>query len=150
MGQLAIVNAPMSFTFIWSIIKPWLSKETVDKVDILGSDYQEVLLRLVDQDNLPASLGGACECKGGCQYSSAGPWKENFEERGEKRKRELEASQTTKQEQVLAVNGGPSIEQTPEAKQVPIDAPSETQSVVEAKGHSRNGEAMASITMVGS
>ncbi|KIM89380.1 hypothetical protein PILCRDRAFT_813304, partial [Piloderma croceum F 1598] len=145
MGQLAIVNAPMSFTFIWSIIKPWLSKETADKVDILGSDYQEVLLRLVDKENLPASLGGACKCKGGCKYSSAGPWKENFDERGEKRKRELEASQATKQ--VLAVNGGPSIEQ---AQEVPIAAPSETQAAVEAKEHGGNGEAMASVTVVGS
>ena len=145
MGQLAIVNAPMSFTFIWSIIKPWLSKETADKVDILGSDYQEVLLRLVDKENLPASLGGACECKGGCEYSSAGPWKENFDERGERRKRE--AIQATKQ--VLAINGGPSIEQAKEEKQVPIAASSETQAVVEAKEHSGNGEVTASVTMVG-
>ena len=145
MGQLAIVNAPMSFTFMWSIIKPWLSKETADKVDILGSNYQEVLLRLVDKENLPASLGGACECKGGCEYSSAGPWKENFDEREERRKRE--ASQATKQ--VLAVNGGPSIEQAQETKQVPIATPSETRAIVEEE-HSGNGEAMASVTTVGS
>jgi len=76
MGQLAIVNAPSSFTLIWSIIKPWLSKETAEKVDILGSDYQEQLLKLVDADCLPSTLGGTCECedKGGCQLSGAGPW----------------------------------------------------------------------------
>ncbi|KAG9315901.1 CRAL-TRIO domain-containing protein [Chiua virens] len=64
MGQLAIVNAPSSFTFIWSIVKPWLAKETVDKVDILGKDYKEVLLQLVDAVNLPATLGGNCTCLG--------------------------------------------------------------------------------------
>lgn len=53
MGQLAIVNAPSSFTFIWSVIRPWLSKETADKVDILGSDYKDVLLNLVDAESLP-------------------------------------------------------------------------------------------------
>lgn len=78
MGQLAIVNAPSSFTFIWSMIKPWLSKETVEKVDILGSDYKDVLLDLVDKESLPSVLGGECTCAGdgGCQLSGSGPWKE--------------------------------------------------------------------------
>lgn len=35
MAKLAIVNAPSSFTFIWSVVKPWLSKETAEKVDVL-------------------------------------------------------------------------------------------------------------------
>jgi len=78
MGQLAIVNAPHSFTVIWNVMKPWLSKETIEKVDILGSDYQDVLLKLVDAENLPSSLGGKCTCShvGGCQFSGAGPWLE--------------------------------------------------------------------------
>jgi hypothetical protein len=76
MGQLAIVNAPSSFTLIWSMIKPWLSKETAEKVDIFGSDYKDQLLKLIDADCLPSTLGGTCECKeeGGCQLSGAGPW----------------------------------------------------------------------------
>jgi len=76
MGQLAIVNAPSTFTMIWSIIKPWLSKETAEKVDILGSDYKDVLLNLVDADCLPSTLGGTCECPeyGGCHMNSPGPW----------------------------------------------------------------------------
>lgn len=76
MGQLAIVNAPSTFTMIWSIIKPWLSKETADKVDILGSDYKDVLLKQVDADCLPSTLGGSCECPeyGGCHMNSPGPW----------------------------------------------------------------------------
>ncbi|KZP33543.1 CRAL/TRIO domain-containing protein [Athelia psychrophila] len=88
MGQLAIVNAPASFTFIWGIMKPWLSKETVAKIDIMGADYREVLLGLVDEESLPASLGGACKCEGGCEYSFAGPWKEGLEERRARRARE--------------------------------------------------------------
>jgi len=59
-------------------VKPWLSKETAEKVDILGSDYKDVLLDLVDPENLPSSLGGTCICAeaGGCQLSGAGPWQE--------------------------------------------------------------------------
>ncbi|KAF5382552.1 hypothetical protein D9615_002843 [Tricholomella constricta] len=76
MGQLAIVNAPSTFTAIWSIIKPWLSKETAEKVDILGSNYKDVLLKLVDAESLPSTLGGTCECEehGGCHMSCPGPW----------------------------------------------------------------------------
>jgi len=86
MAQLAIVNAPSSFTTIWSFIKPWLAKETVAKVDILGSDYQKVLLNLIDAENLPSSLGGKCTCEehGGCEKSNAGPWSEGRKERREK------------------------------------------------------------------
>lgn len=78
MGQLAIVNAPSSFTMIWAMIKPWISKETAEKVDILGSDYAQSLLTMVDADNLPKSLGGNCTCEkeGGCSLSGAGPWME--------------------------------------------------------------------------
>ncbi|KZT40599.1 CRAL/TRIO domain-containing protein [Sistotremastrum suecicum HHB10207 ss-3] len=74
MGQLLILNAPTSFTAIWSVIKTWIAKETADKIDILGSDYQEILLKHVDADNLPSSLGGNCKCEGGCEWSNAGPW----------------------------------------------------------------------------
>ena len=47
-------------------------------MDILGSDYKDVLLDLVDPENLPSSLGGTCICAeaGGCQLSGAGPWQE--------------------------------------------------------------------------
>jgi len=133
MGQLTIVNAPASFTFIWSIIKPWLSKETAEKVDILGSDYQEVLLDLIDKENLPTILGGACECEGGCDRSFAGPWKESTEERRERRNREACLG---------SVNGvSPSTGGTPEEKQViPAAVPVESCNSVAADEHIGNGE----------
>jgi len=76
MGQLVIINAPATFTIIWAAVKPWLAPDTVAKVDILGSNYADVLLKQVDAENLPESLGGSCTCEGlgGCTLSSAGPW----------------------------------------------------------------------------
>ena len=83
MGHLAVINAPYSFAAIWSAVRPWLAKETADKVHILSSDYQSALLELVDEENLPASLGGKCTCddKGGCLVSNWGPWMEGRAER---------------------------------------------------------------------
>ncbi|KZT08288.1 CRAL/TRIO domain-containing protein [Laetiporus sulphureus 93-53] len=69
-SKFYIINAPSSFTIIWSFVKRWLSKNTVDKMDILGSEYHPVLLEHIDAESLPASLGGKCECKdvGGCKW----------------------------------------------------------------------------------
>ena len=138
MGQLAIVNAPVSFTFIWSIIKPWLSQETVAKVDILGSDYQEVLLDWIDKENLPASLGGDCECEGGCEYSFAGPWKEGLEERRDRRRKE--AIQQTNHE--LAGNGVAvlPIETLREDDKVPGPTITESPNVLVVNEQIGNGE----------
>lgn len=86
MAKLAIVNAPMGFSAIWSFMRPWLAKETADKVEILGSNYKSVLLSLVDAENLPESLGGTCTCEGmgGCRMSNAGPWMDRRKERRER------------------------------------------------------------------
>ncbi|KAH9950542.1 CRAL/TRIO domain-containing protein [Amylocystis lapponica] len=85
MAQLAIVNAPASFTTIWGFIKPWLAKETVAKVDVLGANFADVLLRQIDADSLPQVLGGRCTCAehGGCSMSNAGPWVDGRKERRE-------------------------------------------------------------------
>ncbi|KAK0464574.1 CRAL TRIO domain-containing protein [Desarmillaria tabescens] len=109
MGQLAIINAPSSFTFIWSVIKPWLSKETCEKVDILGSDYREVLLDLIDADALPSVLGGECRCDeaGGCHLSGAGPWLEGRKGWGPKAQTDSDDDSST---DVGTPNSGKSLE----------------------------------------
>ncbi|OAV99296.1 hypothetical protein, variant [Puccinia triticina 1-1 BBBD Race 1] len=62
MGYLAIINAPKSFATIFKAVTPWLSKETISKINILGEDYQSTLLEHIDEENLPSFLGGTCQC----------------------------------------------------------------------------------------
>ena len=59
-----------------SLVKPWLDPVTVNKIQILGSDYKKTLLEQIPPENLPQFLGGTCNCEGGCQMSDEGPWKE--------------------------------------------------------------------------
>jgi hypothetical protein len=101
MGHLIIINAPTSFTYIWAVAKHWLAQETIDKIDIVGHDYKEVLLSIIDEKDLPAKYGGKCTCEvageegglgGGCVMSAAGPWMvERMKRKEEKEKRESES-----------------------------------------------------------
>lgn len=74
MGKFYIINAPYLFSTIWSLIKPWLDEVTVSKINILGKGYKAELLKQIPEENLPADLGGTCNCPGGCSLSDAGPW----------------------------------------------------------------------------
>ncbi|KAI5060095.1 hypothetical protein GOP47_0024515 [Adiantum capillus-veneris] len=76
LGKMFIVNAPTAFKAVWAMIKPWLDKRTQKKIEVHGSNFTSKLLELVDAENLPEFLGGACHCVEGCENSDAGPWKE--------------------------------------------------------------------------
>ncbi|KAI8374128.1 CRAL-TRIO domain-containing protein [Radiomyces spectabilis] len=67
--RLFIINAPSAFVMMWKVIRPWLNPGTLDKVQILGKDFKNVLLEHIDAENLPDFLGGTCTCDqmpGGC------------------------------------------------------------------------------------
>ncbi|KAI8993464.1 CRAL-TRIO domain-containing protein [Pilobolus umbonatus] len=67
--RLFIVNAPSAFVVMFKIVKPWLNARTLEKIHVLGSNYQSVLLSYIDAKNLPRFLGGECTCshmEGGC------------------------------------------------------------------------------------
>lgn len=68
LGNLYVVNAPFVFNLGWKIVKPWLNPRTLDKIVILGSDYQNVLKENIDEKYIPEFLGGSCKCEelGGC------------------------------------------------------------------------------------
>ncbi|KAJ3333471.1 cytosolic factor, phosphatidylinositol/phosphatidylcholine transfer protein [Blyttiomyces sp. JEL0837] len=77
LGKMYIINAPMLFTGVWSLVKPLLDEVTVNKINILGSNYKEKLLESIDAENLPSIYGGTCTCSstpGGCELSDVGPW----------------------------------------------------------------------------
>ncbi|KAI8921080.1 CRAL-TRIO domain-containing protein [Powellomyces hirtus] len=69
LSRLFIVNTPGIFTRAWNIVKRWLDKRILEKIFILDSNYQDVLLQHIDPENLPEFLGGTCKCShmpGGC------------------------------------------------------------------------------------
>jgi hypothetical protein len=74
MGKMFVINAPTLFTAVWSILKSMLDEHTVGKIQIIGSNYQKILLEHIDAANLPEYLGGSCKCPGGCDKSDLGPW----------------------------------------------------------------------------
>ena len=43
MGKFVIINGGMMFAGLWKIIKGWLDEKTRNAIDILGSNYLEVL-----------------------------------------------------------------------------------------------------------
>jgi hypothetical protein len=79
-----IINAPMLFSGIWAVIKPWLDEKTKNKITIIGSGYREKLSELVisilfmkkiSEENLPEFLGGTCKCDGfDCLERNIGVW----------------------------------------------------------------------------
>lgn len=79
LGSLYIINSGMMFKVVWTAVKPFLDEKTKKKVVTLGSDYRKKLLEVIDEENLPAILGGKCVCPTGCAYSAEGPWK-NYED----------------------------------------------------------------------
>jgi len=50
LGSIAVVNAPMLFAGIWSIIKGWLDEKTRNKVNILGANYLPALEKYCNLD----------------------------------------------------------------------------------------------------
>ncbi|XP_035217161.1 SEC14-like protein 2 [Stegodyphus dumicola] len=54
-----VVNASVYFTLIFSVVKPLFTGATLNKIKIFGKDgWKEELLKLIDPEVLPVSLGG--------------------------------------------------------------------------------------------
>jgi hypothetical protein len=76
LGKLYIINAPWGFSSVFNVVKRFLDPVTVAKIHLLGTDYLPKLLEQVPADNLPRSLGGECNCEGGCALGDMGPWQD--------------------------------------------------------------------------
>src|SRR5271154_3086933 len=42
-GQFLMINSPPGFSFAWRVIKRFLDSHTVERIAILGKDYQDTL-----------------------------------------------------------------------------------------------------------
>lgn len=74
-GNLYFVNTGLVFRAVWGACKYFFSKETRNKIGLLGFDYHSKLLELINGLNLPKFLGGECNCEPyGCIFSEVGPW----------------------------------------------------------------------------
>ncbi|XP_048319425.2 phosphatidylinositol/phosphatidylcholine transfer protein SFH11 isoform X3 [Ziziphus jujuba] len=75
--RLFIVNAGSGFRMLWKALKAFLDVRTLAKINVLGYNYLNDLLEVIDPSNLPNFLGGNCTCSdyGGCLLSDKGPWK---------------------------------------------------------------------------
>ena len=74
LGKLYLINAPWGFSSVFGVVKGFLDPVTVNKIHVLGTNYQSELFAQVSKENLPKMFGGECECNGSCQLSDQGPW----------------------------------------------------------------------------
>ncbi|KAL5226964.1 hypothetical protein ABZP36_015229 [Zizania latifolia] len=76
--RLYIINAGQGFKMLWGTIKSFLDPQTASKIHVLGNKYQNKLLEIADESELPDFLGGRCRCEehGDCIISDKGPWKD--------------------------------------------------------------------------
>ena len=59
--KITIINAPLIFRTVWSVIKPWLPERTVKKISIVGADYLKRLHEDIDPMYIPELYGGTCK-----------------------------------------------------------------------------------------
>ncbi|GMI82539.1 hypothetical protein like AT2G21520 [Hibiscus trionum] len=76
--RMFIINAGPGFKMGLKAVKSFLDSKTASKINVLGSNYQNKLLEIIDASELPQFLGGSCTCadQGGCMRSDKGPWKD--------------------------------------------------------------------------
>ena len=56
--RLYMINAPWFFTAIWAMIRPWLDPITANKIQIIGSNFHEILRQEINEDQIPPLYGG--------------------------------------------------------------------------------------------
>ncbi|KAE8712667.1 Phosphatidylinositol/phosphatidylcholine transfer protein SFH6 [Hibiscus syriacus] len=76
--RMFIINAGPGFKMGLKAVKSFIDSKTASKINVLGSNYQNKLLDIIDGSELPQFLGGSCTCadQGGCMRSDKGPWKD--------------------------------------------------------------------------
>lgn len=78
MKIMIIINAPPIASWVYSVIKVLLDPTTQAKIQIIShtetARRDACLGELMEVEDMPAFLGGQCQCSGGCMVSCKGPW----------------------------------------------------------------------------
>lgn len=56
--KMVLINCPTLFNVLWATVKPFIREATRKKMIIVGSNYQEILLKEIPAEILPAHYGG--------------------------------------------------------------------------------------------
>ena len=75
LAKLIMVNVSVTFRAIWAVIKHWMDKQTLSKMELHGGVPTERLLQYIDIDTLPDFLGGNNKTP---IKEDSGPWKEAY------------------------------------------------------------------------
>lgn len=124
MGLMFVVNAPWSFSAVWSICKSFIDERTQKKIQIMSSGFEKKLLEVIDAENLPVALGGTSACAelGGGGTPDAGPWQDYVPVApfGAKHKSEVVATQAIEETKEAVV--AEAKEQVAEAQKEEVNA----------------------------
>ncbi|XP_061117604.1 SEC14-like protein 2 [Conger conger] len=78
--RLFVIKAPKLFPVAYNLIKHFLSENTRRKINVLGANWQEVLLKHIEPEQLPAIYGGTLtdpdgdpRCRTRIQYGGVVP-----------------------------------------------------------------------------
>ena len=60
-GAVLLINVPPIFQLTWKLIQPLVHERVAPRVKLFGTDWRREVLQLIDEDNLPTTLGGLRE-----------------------------------------------------------------------------------------
>lgn len=147
MGLMFVVNAPWSFSAVWSICKSFIDERTQKKIQIMSSGFEKKLLEVIDAENLPVALGGTSACAelGGGGTPDAGPWQDYVPVApfGAKHKSEVVATQAIEETKEAVV--AEAKEQVAEPKTEEIVGP-KTEEIAEPKTEEVDDDVTAEVT----
>ena len=152
MGLMFVVNAPWSFSAVWSICKSFIDERTQKKIQIMSSGFEKKLLEVIDKENLPVALGGTSACAelGGGGTPDAGPWQDYVPVApfGAKHKSEVVATQAIEETKEAVVAEAkeqvaePKTEEVAEAVTAEVTEAAKEDAAVEVVNEEAAGEAV--------
>lgn len=59
--KVILINTPRIFKFFFNLLKSMVDTRTLEKIEVVGSDYLPVLEKYIDPINIPKEHGGKCD-----------------------------------------------------------------------------------------